>query len=132
MPGFQVLLYIWSEDGLRLPGVHYATSPLRDTCVIVVPGMGGLILEYYFAHVLGEMLSENGVGCIFGHNRGYSYINDISTKEISEDGGYKTVQVGITYERFKESVYDIDAWLANSRSLGYKRFVLLGHSLGCF
>ena len=35
------------------------------------------------------------------------------------------------YERFLESEYDIEAWLEKSRKLGYKRIILLGHSLGC-
>ncbi|MEK6963644.1 MAG: DUF1749 domain-containing protein [Nanoarchaeota archaeon] len=35
------------------------------------------------------------------------------------------------YERFEESVYDIDLWIKEARKLGYKKIILMGHSLGC-
>lgn len=127
----QELLYIWTEDDLRLQGVHYIPSEKGDLCVLVVHGMSGNILENYWAHVLGEKLAKSGIGCVYGHNRGYNHINDIVTKERLEGGGYKTRRIGATYERFEECVFDIDVWLKECRSLGYKRLVLLGHSLGC-
>lgn len=116
--------YIQTEDGLRFQGVHYGTES-KNTCVLLIHGMSGNFIENYFAHVLGEMLSSNGIGMIYGHNRGYNHINDIVTK----DG--KTIRIGATYERFSECVYDIDAWLNEVKKLGYKKVVLLGHSLGC-
>lgn len=131
MSAMQKLIYIWTKDDLRLQGVHYLPSKTTDVCVLVVHGMSGNILENYWAHVLGEKLSENGTGCLFGHNRGYNHINDIATKELSENGGYSTRRFGATYERFEECLFDIEAWVSECRKLGYKKLVLLGHSLGC-
>ena len=122
------ILYIWTEDNLRLQGVHY-DSGLRDACVLCIHGMSGNFIENYFAHVLGEKLSNYNIGFIYGHNRGYNHINDILKKE--SDGSYKTVRIGATYERFKDCIYDIDAWLNEVRRLEYKKVILLGHSLGC-
>lgn len=132
------LLYAWTKDNLRFPGVHYfPQSEEKDICVVAIHGMSGNILENYFASVLGETLANNGVGFLYGHNRGYNHINDIATREVGESKrgeesvGYKTVRIGATYERFTDCVFDIENWLEEARKLGYKRIVLLGHSLGC-
>ena len=125
------LLYSWTKDNLRLPGVHYKPEEIKDVCIIGVHGMSGNILENYFADVLGNMLAKNGIGFIYGHNRGYNHINDITTKEVGEDEGYKTTRIGVTYERFEACVIDIETWIDETRKQGYKKIILLGHSLGC-
>lgn len=122
--------YVWTKDNLRLQGVHYEPSS-KDICVLDVHGMSGNILENYFAHVLGKTLAKNDIGFLYGHNRGYNHINDIVTKEVGEDGGYKTVRMGATYERFEGCINDISAWMEVVRKLGYSRTIILGHSLGC-
>jgi len=124
------ILYIWTKDNLRLQGIHYVPEA-KNICVLVTHGMSGNFIENTWGDVVGQKLSENGIGFIYAHNRGYNHINDISTKEIKEDGGYKTARIGATYERFVDCVYDIDTWLNQVRKLGYKRIILLGHSLGC-
>lgn len=125
------LAYVWTKDNLRLPGVHYKPQSDTNICVVLVHGMSGNILENYFAAVLGQTLSEDGIGFIYGHNRGYNHINDIATKEIGKDEGYETTRVGVTYERFEDCLIDIETWLDEVRTLGYKKIILLGHSLGC-
>ena len=117
-------LYIWTKDGLRLHGVHYEPQK-SDLCVLVVHGMSGNIIENYFADVLGKTLAKNNIGCIYGHNRGHNHINDI----LKKDG--KITRQGAMYERFNDCVTDIEAWVSEVRRLGYKKIVLLGHSLGC-
>lgn len=62
---------------------------------------------------------------------GYNLINDIPTREISENGGYKTKRIGATYEVFEECIFDIEAWMKEVGRLGYKKIIILGHSLGC-
>lgn len=116
--------YVETEDGLRLQGIHYETDK-KEVCVLVVHGMSGNFIENYFANTLGKTLHTNGIGMIYGHNRGYNHINDILTKNG------KTKRIGATYERFSESVYDINAWIDKVEKLGYKKIVLMGHSLGC-
>lgn len=124
------ILYIWTKDSLRLEGVHYEPGR-KDICVLVIHGMSGNFIENKWADVTGKKLGENGTGFVYAHNRGYGHINDIATKEIKEDGGYKTIRAGAAYERFTDCVYDIDAWVKEVRELGYKKIILLGHSLGC-
>lgn len=122
------ILHVWTEDKLRLQGVHYGPG-LKNTCVLCIHGMSGNFMENYFASILGDTLSNQNIGFVYGHNRGYNHINDIVKKEA--DNSHKTVRIGTMYERFGECVYDIDAWLNKVKKLGYKKVVLLGHSLGC-
>lgn len=123
-------IYAFTEDGLRLQGNHWESTGNKDICVICVHGMSGNIIENYFAVVLGETLSKDKIGFIYGHNRGYNHINDIKTKEKTDEG-YKTKRIGVTYERFEECIFDIDLWISEAKRLGYKKIILMGHSLGC-
>lgn len=123
-------VFVRTTDDLRLMGVHYE-SEKKDTAVLCVHGMSGNVIENYFAYILGKTLAENEVGFIFSHNRGYNHINDIATSELQEKGGYKTLRLGVVYEIFEDSLIDIDAWIEEVRKLGYKKIVLMGHSIGC-
>jgi len=124
------VVYIWTEDNLRLQGIHYDSAD-KNLCVLFIHGMSGNFIENYFAHILGEKLQNENIGFIYSHNRGYYHINDIATKETNQNGGYKTIRIGANYERFNECFYDIDDWIDECKKMGYKRIILLGHSLGC-
>lgn len=117
-------IYDFTQDDLKLQAVHWQ-SDNKDICVICIHGMSGNIIENYFAHVIGNKLSENKIGFIFGHTRGHSHLNDITMR----NWGYK--RIGATYELFDESIYDIDLWVRKAKKLGYKTIILMGHSLGC-
>lgn len=114
----------YTTDGLKLPMVHFESNE-KDICVICIHGMCGTIIDNYFATVWGKLLSENDIGFIYEHNRGHSIENDIRMK----DGSIK--RYGCMYEIFEECVYDIDLAIETAKSRGYKRIILLGHSLGC-
>lgn len=113
-----------TEDGLKLQGVHW-NSNIKDTCIVCIHGMGGNIIENNYSHIFGKIFTENNIGFIFGHNRGYSHMNNIETV----NGEYR--RIGTTFEIFEECEYDIDLWVNKAIELGYKKVVLLGHSLGC-
>ena len=118
------LIYTTTEDRSILPGAYYS-SDKKDLCVVFVHGMSGNILENVFANILGQTLSKNGISFLYGHNRGYSHINDITIA-----GGSASRRIGVTYERFGESIYDIDAWIKQVADFGYSKIILAGHSLG--
>ncbi len=123
-------VYVWTTDGLRLPGFHYKPLQEAPVCVVFVPGMAGNILENYFADVLGETLSTSGIGFLYAHNRSHSLLNDTRTRELNPNGSQKTLRIGTTFERFTESVHDIQAWTQEALNLGYQSIILMGHSLG--
>lgn len=114
----------YTEDGLRLPMVHFESNK-KDICVVFIHGMCQTIIDNYFASVCGKVLSQNNIGFLYEHNRGHSIENDI----LMKDGTYK--RYGCMYEVFEESVYDIDLAITKAKELGYKRIILMGHSYGC-
>lgn len=121
--------YVWTEDDLRLMGTHY---PGEGVCIIEVHGMSGSFIENYYANVLGQKLAAQGYGFIYGHNRGYCHVNDIATRPVkSDDNGWNKTRIGEAYELFEDSPKDVSAWVAKARELGYRKIILLGHSLGC-
>ena len=114
----------YTEDGLKLPMVHFESKE-KDVCVICIHGMCGTIIDNYFATVWGKILSSNNIGFIYEHNRGHSIENDI----VMRDGSVK--RCGCMYEIFEECIYDIDLAIETAKNKGYKRIILLGHSYGC-
>lgn len=117
-------IYDYTKDNLRLQAVHWE-SQTNETCIVLIHGQGGNVIENYFAHIWGKIFNDNNIGFIYGHNRGYSHINDIYTKDKNPK------RVGATFEIFEESLYDVDLWVNKAYELGYKKIILMGHSLGC-
>ena len=114
----------YTSDGLRLPMLHFESNK-KDICVICIHGMCGTIIDNYFATVWGKLLVKNDIGFIYEHNRGHSIENDI----VMKDGSFK--RCGCMYEIFEDCIYDIDLAIQTAKEKGYKRIILLGHSLGC-
>ena len=114
----------YTEDGLRLPMIHFPSEE-KDICVIFIHGMCGTIIDNYFATVWGDILVANNIGFIYEHNRGHSIENDI----VMKDGSFR--RYGCMYEIFEECLYDIDLAITKAKELGYKKIILLGHSYGC-
>lgn len=118
------IIYDYTEDGLRLPGVLYESNN-KDVCVLFIHGMGGNVINSYFANVWANIFMKKDISFLFGHTRGSSHIHDLFTKNMTYE------RYGVIYEKFDESIYDIDLWTKKLEELGYKNIFLIGHSLGC-
>lgn len=114
----------YTEDGLRLPMVHF-NSKEKDICVVFIHGMCQTIIDNYFAIKCGEILANNNIGFIYAHNRGHSIENDT----LMIDGTYE--RYGCMYEKFEDCIFDIDLAIEQAKKLGYKKIFLMGHSYGC-
>ncbi|APU59543.1 alpha/beta hydrolase [Clostridium botulinum] len=123
-------LHEYTKDGLHLPGFHWHPDH-KTTCIINIHGILDHILENYIAEDLGKACIENGYGFLFGHNRGYGTINDITTKIVDKNGDIQTKRFGTTFDVFEDCVYDIQLWIDTAKKLGYKNIILMGHSMGC-
>lgn len=114
----------YTEDGLKLTGYLYE-SRISNTCVVFIHGMGGNLEHNPFASIWANLLNKEGIDFLFGYTRGHSEENQILTKNGN------TIKCGTTYEVFEDSFYDVDLWVMTAKKLGYKKIILLGHSLGC-
>ena len=70
----------------------------------------------------GQALAERGSHCFVINTRGHDWISR---------AGNLTKFGGATYETFEDSAKDLDGALEYLSARGYKRFILVGHSLGC-
>ncbi|MFN8524680.1 MAG: alpha/beta fold hydrolase [Chloroflexota bacterium] len=118
------LVYVETSDRLVLEGaVIRPASQARTTALIWIHGLTGKF--YAPSSVLtGRVLAERGYAMITGNNRGHDFGTMI------RDTGGKAVLAGGGWERFDESPRDVLAWIDCAERLGFKRVVLLGHSLG--
>lgn len=114
----------YTKDNLCLPMIHFSSDE-KDICVIFIHGMCQTIIDNYFVTVWGNILVENNIGFLYEHNRGHSIENDI----LMKDGSY--ARYGCMYEIFEDCILDIDLAIDKAEKLGYKRFILMGHSYGC-
>ena len=122
--------YTRTGDELKLQGMHYAPKK-KEVGVVFVHGMSGNFVENDYADVMGKTLAKNGIGYIYGHNRGYGHINDIVRGKPKPTGDNESSRQGAWYESFSHCPKDIDAWINQAVALGYKKLIVIGHSLGC-
>ncbi|WP_304205911.1 alpha/beta hydrolase [Fusobacterium perfoetens] len=123
------LLHRYTKDGLNLVGAYWEPKE-KKACVVFTHGMFDNVIENNFIELIGENLSKEGYGFIFGHNRGYGVINSIIVRDpVTKKAGNKII--GSTYEKFGESIYDVDLWIETAKELGYKKIILASHSFGC-
>lgn len=118
------LLYEYNDDNLMLQGTYF-DSRKKDICILFIHGQAQSILNNKFAYEFGKYFSKNGISFLYGHNRGYDFINCMFDK----NGAF--IYNGATFELFGDSLKDIKVWVNKIKELGYKKIILFGHSLGC-
>ncbi|MDO8664582.1 MAG: alpha/beta hydrolase [Candidatus Liptonbacteria bacterium] len=131
------LTQIKTKDGLRLEGLVFepthSTGSRRvkvrtKTIALWLSGLTGRFSgspERIHA-VAGEMAKKKISFAIFNH-RGFGNINSLSVKK-GKKSAYK--YFGTSFEKFEDSVLDIEAMIGFCRKRGYKKIFLLGHSTG--
>src|SRR5262245_2415856 len=111
-----------TADNERLHGLLF-TSPQApaDLALIMVHGVA---MNFYLPPLanFGQVLAERGYHCFVINTRGHDWISR---------AGNLTKFGGAAYETFEESAKDLDGALEHLIGKGYRRFVLVGHSLGC-
>jgi len=119
---------IKTKDGLRLEGLVFESKHKTKTIALWLTGLSGK-----FSHqpkrtniVAGE-LGRKGISFAVFEHRGLGEINSISVKR-----GKKSVYkyFGTSFERFEDSVLDIEAMIGFCRKRGYRKIFLFGHSTG--
>ena len=79
---------------------------------------------------MGPEFASRGFTFIAGDNRGHDF-GVVLRKKGPEVRGQETWLGGAGWEKFSESVHDIDAWISFATAeLGFPGVILLGHSYG--
>ena len=120
----QELIRMNSIDNIELPGILYSPNIDTKKIVIHVHGLAGNFYENRFIDTLAKSYTEKGIAFLTFNNRGREFIT-----EFLKGDGYAVI--GACYERFKDSILDIDGVVNWVKEKGYTEIIIEGHSYGC-
>ena len=111
-----------TTDNERLHGLLF-TPPGGESDLVLVM-VHGVAMNFYLPPlpIFAQALAERGYHAFVINTRGHDWISR---------AGNLTKFGGAAYETFEESALDLDAALDFMTRRGYRRFILVGHSLGC-
>jgi pimeloyl-ACP methyl ester carboxylesterase len=117
------LLDFTTSDNETLHGLLFSPRNRKSDLALLL--VHGVAMNFYLPPLpsFGQALAEQGYHCFVINTRGHDWIN--------RAGGDLFDFCGATYEKFEDSEKDYDAALDRLNKQGYKRFILVGHSLGC-
>ncbi|OGK62370.1 hypothetical protein A2334_02905 [Candidatus Roizmanbacteria bacterium RIFOXYB2_FULL_38_10] len=98
-----------------------------DTAVLHIHGTAGDFYTHKFIETEGKALQKLDISFLTANNRGHDVYADIRkhSKNIVE-----WISIGGGFEKFEDSVLDIQAWINFLVKQKIKRIILQGHSLG--
>ena len=116
------LLSFTTTDDETLHGLLF--TPADKSSDLALLFVHGVAMNFYLPPlaVFGQAIAERGYHGFVINTRGHDWINR---------AGNLTAFGGATYETFEDSAMDLDGALECLNRQGYKRFILIGHSLGC-
>ncbi|MDH3443891.1 MAG: alpha/beta hydrolase [Deltaproteobacteria bacterium] len=111
-----------TADYERLHGLLFTPPDEQSDLVLVM--VHGVAMNFYLPPLatFGQTLPQRGHHCFVINTRGHDWISR---------AGNLTKFGGAAYETFEESSMDLDGALDFMARRGYRRFILVGHSLGC-
>lgn len=114
-----------ATDGLLLKGLMVRGKRRSAACVIVVHGMTG---DFTSNVPLALARNPGNTDMFLMNSRGQGMISGFSKGKKPRE---KRLRIGTCLERFEESVNDIGGAIKVMSKLGYRKFILCGHSTGC-
>ncbi|NQZ85606.1 MAG: alpha/beta fold hydrolase [Nanoarchaeales archaeon] len=119
-----------TSDNLKLYGIlNKSTSKLNEKTILIhIHGMCGDLFSGV-GQVIAETTHKNKLSSFLINTRGHGIVT--SFKQKDKDGNRVYHTGGTAYENFENSVLDIDSAINYLKTLGYKKFILSGHSTGC-
>lgn len=113
-----------TEDGLELVG--FFMDQKSDLAVFHSHGTAGDFYTHKFIEIEGEKLASRKISFLTANNRGHDVYADIRKYQKKRVGW---TQIGGGFEKFKDCLYDIDAWIRFLLKKGAKKIILQSHSL---
>ena len=110
-----------TADNERLHGLLF--TPPNEQSDLALVFIHGVAMNFYLPpfSVFGQKLAEHGHHCFVINTRGHDWISR---------AGNLTKFGGSAYESLEDCLFDFDGALDYLHKQGYRRFVLVGHSLG--
>ena len=119
-----------TKDDITLTGmvIRPTVSAVKPLPIVWIHGYTGSFHEDTTCR-LGPEFAARGFTFVAGDNRGHDF-GVILRKKGPEYHDQPTWRGGAGWEKFSESVYDVDAWVSFATELGFPGVILLGHSYG--
>ncbi len=117
---------IKTKDGLLLEGLFFKPKKRGRVAAFYVGGLSSRFSgnpKRLFA--LARAFMSNGIAFAAFDHRGFGTINF-----VRRSGGRKSILGGVAFERFEDSVYDIEAVIRFLQAKGFRKIFLLGSSTG--
>ncbi|OGZ01162.1 MAG: hypothetical protein A3B13_03575 [Candidatus Liptonbacteria bacterium RIFCSPLOWO2_01_FULL_45_15] len=129
---------IKTKDGLRFEGLVFAPKRKTKTVALWLSGLTGRFSPSpKRIHAIAQALGRKGISFAIFDHRGLGNINSLNVESKKSKGGIKRgikkskyKYFGTSFEKFEQSVLDIEAMLRFCRKRGYKKIFLFGHSTG--
>ncbi len=115
-----------ASDGLKLSGILSSSPRSGRLCLIFIHGLNGSAFSHLALHLASHTASGTSVFSI--NSRGHDIVSGFSKRTGKL---WKRKRIGASLERFEDSVFDIKGAIAALSGLGFRRFILCGHSTGC-
>jgi pimeloyl-ACP methyl ester carboxylesterase len=110
-----------TADGQPLHGLLFSSESSSDEpAILLVHGVGGTFYTRPYPQ-LAEVLAGHGFTVLATNTRGHDWVTR------GPDG---SPSAGATFEVISDCLLDLDAGLACLAEAGFRRFVVMGHSLG--
>ncbi len=121
------LLAFRAKDNVNLEGFLFGSADSRR-CIVYVHGMTGnfykhMELQFGIARKAGEA----GFSLFSMNTRGHDIVSSMNVSGRKKD----RLVAGTDLERFEDSWMDIDGAIRMLARMGFREFVLAGHSTGC-
>lgn len=111
-----------TSDGFELNGFLKKSNKKNKKLIIHLHGMGGNFYGGKLTQTILRDLSKK-FDVLTVNTRGHGLVNKIR--------GKNKIMGGTAREKFVDSLHDIDGAIKYGKKLGYKKFILSGHSTGC-
>lgn len=123
-----LLVQIGTEDGLILPGLLYEVRNSKKAAIFL-HGNGSTSVFYSddLREKQAKVLNKIGISYLLFNNRGAHYMKKL---DFVENGKQVRKLFGMTYEKIKDCVKDVDAAIKLLEVMGYNEFYLIGESTG--
>ena len=111
-----------TDDNERLHGLLF--TPQNQQSDLALLFVHGVAMNFYLPplSIFGQELAARGFHSFVINTRGHDWVTR---------AGNLTAFGGAVYETFEDALTDLDGALAYLAEQGYRRFILVGHSLGC-
>jgi len=118
------ILRVDTKRGLELKGAIYGDCS-NDTVLIMVTGICSNVFQNDLLDSTGKLLSENNITTIIAHTSDSFSCFAYTNKAVG-----RQCHAGVFNDDFSVVYEDVESYILKAREMGFKKIILLGHSLG--